>query len=270
MRTIVAKSITGSNVPTVTICPSLPSSYSYIRSQNNNVHLTKRVVINVTKHKPRTAQELTLVAYHEAGHAVLAYRFDLMVRLVTIRRYKDTGGRVETHNYIQFDPDLSNKRFGYLPHGSRHRRTWYHVDWMRKAPDTQKSIDNFLNNNIDMLAAGPMAGNNYCRLNGLNPNDFQPTLEGKADDEQKMKNLLVWRGLMSFENSDNLGPHYVRASALVLDNWNAIDMIAKQLLKRKRLTGWQLQSLMEKFDEGRAGVDRDVDTRPAPEAAVRA
>jgi hypothetical protein len=89
-----------------------------------------------------------------------------------------------------------------------------------------------------------MAAVKYCQLHGLNPNDFELSA-GMELDAAAMKNILMWRGMMSLENSTSLRPHYARATALVHDNWGGIEMVAKELLKRERFSGWDLRLLME-------------------------
>jgi len=57
--------------------------------------------------RKRSKKQFEATAYHEAGHAVLAYRYDIKIESVTIKRDEDSFGRMAGDGLLKkIRPDI--------------------------------------------------------------------------------------------------------------------------------------------------------------------
>ena len=57
--------------------------------------------------RKRSKKQLEATAYHEAGHAVRAYRYDIKIKSVTIKPDEDSLGRITSDNLLKgLHPDI--------------------------------------------------------------------------------------------------------------------------------------------------------------------
>lgn len=148
------------------------------------------------------------IAYHEAGHAVIAFRLGIIPRIVTIRALGDSEGRVERR---AIRPSLNPDRT------ARAALIGVMISCAGPAAEVQYTprydVDGW---DSDLTAA----------------EKYLPWFNGKSPDQ----NLELTKWLTA------------HTKGVVQENWGAIDFIARMLLQAKRLNRRQMIQLMNYYD----------------------
>jgi hypothetical protein len=164
----------------------------------------------------KISNHLRATAYHEAGHAIAAWRLRLRVSKVT----------------VEPDEDFS----GMVAHSSPFRRS--HMEGLELGEITP-SIQRRAENLMVISLAGPAAQRNF------NP---QSVRIYHSNSDHKAVCAILERLV---EPSSDVFPAYyrlmkLRAEALVQNdvNWSAIEILARELLQRRTLKGSALREFI--------------------------
>ncbi len=164
----------------------------------------------------------TTVAYHEAGHAVIAWRLHLLRKKgASILREEDEAGRVWTHSGHGERPDLS----------------WSDSSRLR------------VERSVILSLAGIEAQRRYS------PGSVR-SYHGSSDREEAMKMLSH----VAEPSSDEFPIYWkllkIRTAAMVRSHWPHIEAVAARLLTSKSLTSDQIREVIvesyERQAKGRA------------------
>jgi ATP-dependent Zn protease len=148
--------------------------------------------------------ELCRLAYHEAGHAVVAYLLNYKPRLVTIRAFQDTDGRVEL------------RQIG--PHQPKRR----HIE-----------------HRFMVSLAGPLA--EVKQYPGQPDEQTQASWWSDCTDHSPALKRL---NLSAEELERFIREIGRRTMQLLEANWHKVDLVAKMLLELRRLNRRQMIEIM--------------------------
>jgi hypothetical protein len=177
---------------------------------------------------PTKKQKFELLkAHHEAGHGVIARKLGIPVRRLTIFSADDdseASALTESASYIARDAD-------------------------------QATFVAAIENDVRVCLAGPHAQSRYQPPDGSNPAEWEGDRETAT--ALAVKATAILRGVDVSSGIIDPRPHLdeaevallfqrlsKEAAVLVAENWPAITRVAKALVKRRELTGKELDDLI--------------------------
>ena len=179
-------------------------------------------------------------AYHEAGHAVIMYAQNQRVDYASIISDGETFGYVEgeTLELIGLDKKYYNDESdiveGYLKYYNEHTGKKYDNTPLAIEEDIE-SIKRILISNF----AGGIAEKHFTGVDSEKGSEFDNT------KSQVSTQHIFNDDYYSTEFGEFYGFLYAQAENYVYMNLDAIELIAKELLKKKKITGDELGNILK-------------------------
>lgn len=159
----------------------------------------------------RTSAKIQYIAYHEAGHAVVALREGVAFRYVTILPSGDAEGHLKHFAAVR-DPDLLTDR------------------------DNSPKLLFYLMKRIRVALAGDIAGRRFS------PRSFR-TYQGLSDRHNAIDLAEKFFDGNSKILEARMKVFYLETEAIIDLCWSQVVAIAQALLERKKITGREARVL---------------------------
>ncbi len=168
--------------------------------------------------RPRNPERKVATAYHEAGHAVAAYRLDIPVTRATIEADDDSLGSVV--------------------HANLHRRVYRALEAGPITPQTRDKIER----HMIIALAGGIAEKQYCNRGNY---------VGSKRDRHSVVDFAIALSNSTAEAEAYLKWLQQRTINLIQRNWNAVDAVTERLLALTTLSGDEVATVIRESDERR-------------------
>jgi ATP-dependent Zn protease len=166
------------------------------------------IISRMGKNGQKTSRDVA-TAYHEAGHAIVAWHEKMVVHKITIIPDGETHGKVTHSNVLKS----------------------IHLDFNRSRRARQRA-----ERSIRVALAGTIAQRRY------KPKSWRRDHSG--DDHAKAADLAMAISVSDIEANDLLSLLDSQTTHIINRHWNLIDALAKEILRRRKMNSKEIKHFL--------------------------